>query len=49
MSQPAEYDAITEAYQNSKRLPFREYVERYTLFDLLGKTMEAFLPGESRG
>ena len=36
MSQPAEYDAIAEAYQNSKRLPFREYVERYTLFDMLG-------------
>ena len=33
---PAEYDAIAEAYQNSKRLPFREYVERYTLFDMLG-------------
>ena len=29
MSQPAEYDAIAEAYQDSKRLPFREYVERY--------------------
>ena len=36
MSQPAEYDAIAEAYQNSKQLPFREYVERYTLFDMLG-------------
>ena len=36
VSQPAEYDAIAEAYQNSKRLPFREYVERYTLFDMLG-------------
>ena len=36
MSQPAEYDAIAEAYQDSKRLPFREYVERYTLFDMLG-------------
>ena len=36
MSQPAEYDAIAEAYQDSKRLPFREYVERYTLFDILG-------------
>lgn len=36
MSQPAEYDAIAEAYQDSKRLPFREYVEGYTLFDMLG-------------
>ena len=36
VSQPAEYDVIAEAYQDSKRLPFREYVERYTLFDLLG-------------
>ncbi len=37
MSQPAEYDAIAEAYQDSKQLPFRAYVERYTLFDLLGE------------
>lgn len=36
MSPPAEYDAIAEAYQDSKRLPFREYLERYTLFALLG-------------
>ena len=36
VSQPTEYDAIAEAYQDSKRLPFREYVERYTLFDMLG-------------
>ena len=36
MSQTAEYDAIAAAYQDSKQLPFREYVERYTLFDLLG-------------
>lgn len=36
VSQTAEYDAIAAAYQDSKRLPFREYVERYTLFDMLG-------------
>lgn len=36
MSQPAEYDAIAAAYQASKQLPFRQYVERYTLFDMLG-------------
>ena len=36
MSPPVEYDAIAEAYRNSKRLPFREYVERYTLFNMLG-------------
>ena len=32
----AEYDAIARGYQESKRLPFREYVERHTLFELLG-------------
>lgn len=32
----AEYDAIARGYQDSKRLPFREYVERHTLFELLG-------------
>ena len=32
----AEYDAIARGYQESKRLPFREYIERYTLFELLG-------------
>lgn len=32
----AEYDAIAPEYRQSKRLPFREYVERYTLFELLG-------------
>ena len=31
-----EYDAISREYQESKRLPFREHVERYTLFELLG-------------
>ena len=36
MSQTEEYDAIAEAYQDSKRLPFREHIERYTLFDMLG-------------
>ena len=32
----AEYDAIAEQYSESKNLSFREHVERYTLFDLLG-------------
>ena len=32
----AEYDAIAEAYRDSKQLPFRTVIERYTLFDTLG-------------
>lgn len=32
----AEYDAIAREYRESKRLPFREHIERYTLFELLG-------------
>ena len=32
----AEYDAIARGYQESKRLPFREYIERHTLFEVLG-------------
>lgn len=32
----AEYDAITREYRESKRLLFREHVERYTLFERLG-------------
>ena len=31
-----EYDAIARDYRTSKRLPFREHVERHTLFELLG-------------
>lgn len=31
-----EYDAIAEAYKESKQLSFRTYVEAYTLFKLLG-------------
>lgn len=31
----AEYDAIAEAYRDSKELPFRGVIERYTLFDTL--------------
>ena len=31
-----EYDAIAKEYRESKRLPFREHIERYTLFELLG-------------
>lgn len=32
----AEYDAIANEYRESKALPFRECVERHTLFELLG-------------
>lgn len=32
----AQYDAIATAYQDSKQLPFREHVERHTLFAALG-------------
>ncbi len=32
----AQYDDIAEAYQDSKRLPFRKAVERHTLFEALG-------------
>ena len=32
----AEYDRIAREYQESKQLAFREHVERYTLFELLG-------------
>ena len=32
----AEYDAIADRYRDSKRLPFRDHVERYTLFRALG-------------
>ncbi len=31
-----QYDAIAGAYQDSKRLPFRRYVEAYSLFEILG-------------
>lgn len=33
----AEYDSIAEAYRDSKRLPFRECIERHTLFKTLGE------------
>ena len=32
----AQYDAIAAAYQDSKQLPFRKHIERYTLFEALG-------------
>lgn len=32
----AQYDAIAEAYQDSKQLPFRKAIERYTLFEATG-------------
>ena len=31
----AQYDEIAEAYQDSKQLPFRKAIERYTLFEAL--------------
>ena len=31
-----QYDAIVEAYQDSKKLPFRKAIERHTLFEALG-------------
>lgn len=31
-----QYDSIAEAYRDSKRLPFRDFIEQYTLFELLG-------------
>jgi SAM-dependent methyltransferase len=31
----AQYDAIASAYQDSKQLPFRRHIERYTLFEAL--------------
>ena len=36
MSRKAAYDTIAERYRDSKHLPFRYAVERYTLFQLLG-------------
>ena len=32
----AQYDAIAAAYRDSKQLPFRKTIERYTLFEALG-------------
>jgi len=32
----AKYDSIAREYRESKELPFREFVERHTLFGLLG-------------
>ena len=32
----AQYDAIADAYRDSKQLPFRKHIERYTLFEALG-------------
>lgn len=32
----AEYDAIADLYRDSKQLPFRDVVERCTLFEMLG-------------
>ena len=31
-----EYDAIAEEYRDSKQLPYREHVERHSLFQLIG-------------
>ena len=32
----AEYNSIAREYRASKQLAFREHVERYTVFELLG-------------
>ncbi len=32
----SEYDAIADAYKDSKQLSFRKYIEEYTLFEMLG-------------
>ncbi|MCY3777109.1 MAG: class I SAM-dependent methyltransferase, partial [Candidatus Aminicenantes bacterium] len=32
-----QYDSIAEAYRDSKQLPFRHLIERFTLFELLGE------------
>lgn len=37
----AQYDAIAEAYRDSKQLPFRTAIERYTLFEALGDVQGA--------
>ena len=36
MTRQAAYNSIAEGYRDSKQLPFRYVVERYTLFQLLG-------------
>ena len=36
MSRQTVYDTIAERYRDSKQLPFRDLVERYTLFQVLG-------------
>ena len=36
MTGPATYDTIAERYRDSKQLPFRYFVERYTVFRALG-------------
>ena len=36
MTRPALYDTIAERYRDSKQLPFRYVVERYTVFQALG-------------
>ena len=35
-----QYDTIANAYRDSKQLPFRDVIERYTLFELLGDIRE---------
>ena len=50
MSTSQPYDAIAALYRDSKQLPFRHVVERYTLFrllgDLRGRTVLDFACGE---
>ena len=37
----ADYDTIALSYSDSKRLPFRDHVERYTLFETIGNVRNA--------
>ena len=39
----AQYDAIAAAYRDSKQLPFRKTIERYTLFEALGDVRGQFV------
>ena len=36
MNSENQYDPIAEVYKESKQLPFREFIEAYSLFKILG-------------
>ena len=44
MTEQHEYDAIADRYRESKRLLFRRYIERYTLFEVLGALRDRTVP-----